>query len=210
MTTKRCSRCGDEKSVVRFPVRPSRVAHKKGTLYAHCLDCKREAGQRYYQANRAAVIRRTSARLVGVYHRDIERSRANGRRTYRVDIEQSRARNRHKRNANIVRVRARQAAWRRRFRQAHPELARAIDKRYSAEKNAKRRGATVTGPVDYERICARDRMRCHISHKQVKPTDLHLDHVIPLAKGGTHSETNIAVSHAWCNLRKAAKVLTLF
>jgi hypothetical protein len=34
--------------------------------------------------------------------------------------------------------------------------------------------------------------------------------VIPLVAGGAHSEENIAVSHARCNMVKNAKVLTLF
>jgi len=53
-------------------------------------------------------------------------------------------------------------------------------------------------------------MICHICRKKVRLSQLHFDHVIPLAKGGEHSERNIAVSHGRCNQRKSAAVLTLF
>jgi predicted HNH restriction endonuclease len=34
---------------------------------------------------------------------------------------------------------------------------------------------------------------------------LHIDHVIPLAKGGSHTLANVRPSHAICNLRKGAR-----
>lgn len=53
-------------------------------------------------------------------------------------------------------------------------------------------------------------MRCHICKKKVRDADLHFDHVIPLSKGGEHSELNVAVAHGRCNVRKNASVTTLF
>ncbi len=76
------------------------------------------------------------------------------------------------------------------------------------EKSEARRAGAVR--VNFDRIVLRDKMRCHICRRKVQPKDLHFDHVIPLAKGGTHTESNIAVSHKRCNLSKNAKVLTLF
>jgi len=78
------------------------------------------------------------------------------------------------------------------------------------EKTNARRAGTERERVDYNRIKRRDKMRCHICRRQVQASELHFDHVIPLSKGGTHTENNIAVSHARCNLSKNARVLTLF
>jgi 5-methylcytosine-specific restriction endonuclease McrA len=33
-----------------------------------------------------------------------------------------------------------------------------------------------------------------------------MDHVVPLARGGDHLYSNVAVSHPLCNRRKGAKV----
>lgn len=70
--------------------------------------------------------------------------------------------------------------------------------------------AATVEPVDYEQIWRRDRGRCHICKEPVRRSLAHFDHVIPLSKGGEHSETNIAVAHGRCNVRKNAFVLTLF
>lgn len=73
-------------------------------------------------------------------------------------------------------------------------------------RRARKRGARVER-INYERIKARDRMVCHLCRLVVEPSDLHFDHVIPLARGGDHTEANLAVSHRWCNLKKGSKVL---
>jgi 5-methylcytosine-specific restriction endonuclease McrA len=41
-------------------------------------------------------------------------------------------------------------------------------------------------------------------------SDLHLDHVIPLSRGGPHTPDNVAWACATCNLRKGAKTLEEF
>lgn len=37
--------------------------------------------------------------------------------------------------------------------------------------------------------------------------DIHLDHVVPLSRGGVHSSANLRPTHATCNLRKGDKLL---
>lgn len=74
---------------------------------------------------------------------------------------------------------------------------------------ARVKGATI-GPIDFDRIAARDRMKCHLCGRRVKRSELHFDHVIPLSRGGEHSERNIAVAHARCNVRKGATLVKLF
>lgn len=68
----------------------------------------------------------------------------------------------------------------------------------------------MVGVVDFEVIKARDRMRCHICKRKVRESEIHFDHVIPLARGGEHSQQNIAVTHGRCNVRKGASVRSLF
>jgi 5-methylcytosine-specific restriction endonuclease McrA len=35
---------------------------------------------------------------------------------------------------------------------------------------------------------------------------LHIDHIVPLSKGGTHTIDNVRPAHAWCNLSKGNKI----
>ena len=78
---------------------------------------------------------------------------------------------------------------------------------YGMRRNARKR-ATQTEPLDYAAILAEHGMFCHIcSLVIVDESDLHFDHVIPLALGGTHTRDNIKPAHALCNIRKGARVV---
>ena len=47
---------------------------------------------------------------------------------------------------------------------------------------------------------------CGICHGEVKPSDVHLDHIHPFSKGGRTNAENLRVTHSRCNIRKGAKV----
>lgn len=82
--------------------------------------------------------------------------------------------------------------------------ARANPDRITA-KNARRRGALVGTLVERELVLIRDSGICGICGLAVGP-DWHLDHVVPLAKGGEHSYANTQLAHPRCNARKGARV----
>jgi 5-methylcytosine-specific restriction endonuclease McrA len=102
---------------------------------------------------------------------------------------------------------------------AKVQLRKYLDKHptYYHEHTARRRAliADVTvGEVSFERVLARDGLVCHICQHAIDPAirgmnpmGLTFDHVIPLSKGGMHSEGNLRPAHRVCNLRKGAQVL---
>lgn len=47
---------------------------------------------------------------------------------------------------------------------------------------------------------------CGICEEDVDPLDFHVDHIIPLARGGDHSYANTQPAHPVCNLRKWAHI----
>lgn len=47
---------------------------------------------------------------------------------------------------------------------------------------------------------------CGICKQFVPEDDFHVDHVIPLSKGGMHGYVNVQPAHPTCNLRKGAHV----
>lgn len=71
-----------------------------------------------------------------------------------------------------------------------------------------RRHAIKTGAhaedVDRAVVWERDEGICGICGAAADPGDWHLDHVIPLARGGAHTMGNVQVSHPVCNMRKGA------
>lgn len=67
---------------------------------------------------------------------------------------------------------------------------------------------TAYNPVDYDRIRQQSNGVCYICLKPLLPDqELEYDHVIPLARHGTHTEDNIRLTHGVCNRRKNAKFL---
>lgn len=94
---------------------------------------------------------------------------------------------------------AERRAARRMWAKDHPLQVAEKTRRHRALK----RGATI-GPIDLEAIKVRDRMTCCICGKKVSERDFSLDHTIPLALGGSHSQENLRVAHLRCNQLKGA------
>jgi 5-methylcytosine-specific restriction endonuclease McrA len=103
------------------------------------------------------------------------------------------------------------------YRKSHPEKRRASVKDYSqrkpwvaTQKEGKRRARkrqTQTGPVDYEAIIRDSCGLCGICGEAVIGEPAHIDHIVPLARGGSHTQGNLQFTHARCNLSKGAKLL---
>lgn len=59
--------------------------------------------------------------------------------------------------------------------------------------------------VSREIVYYRGRMKCHMCKKKIKLHEMHVDHVIPLAKGGKHCYDNCRPACPGCNQRKGAR-----
>lgn len=64
----------------------------------------------------------------------------------------------------------------------------------------------AASPLVRSFVLARDGGTCAVCRKAVAPVDVHLDHHIPVAHGGTEEPDNLRVTHARCNLEKGAKL----
>jgi len=80
---------------------------------------------------------------------------------------------------------------------------------HGSRRRARKRGAYVAD-VWRNRIFVRDDWRCHICGRKVSkvkktphPRAATLDHLIPLAKGGTHEPANVATACFECNCIKS-------
>lgn len=89
-----------------------------------------------------------------------------------------------------------------RYNQEHRETTIA----WTQRRRAKQAEVTV-GEVDYKRVWKRDKGFCYLCGRPVAKNEVHYDHVIPLSRGGPHSENNIRVTHARCNLKKGTKLV---
>jgi hypothetical protein len=78
-------------------------------------------------------------------------------------------------------------------------------------RKARRRGADVIQVVDRLAVCERDDWRCGICGDAVPkearwpdPMSATLDHVTPVSRGGSHTESNVRLAHLVCNQRRGA------
>ena len=79
----------------------------------------------------------------------------------------------------------------------------------SARSFAKRRAVKLS--VQHEdwtriEIAERDSWSCYLCGDAIQRDVLHIDHLIPISKGGEDAPRNLAAAHQWCNLRKNARV----
>ena len=136
-------------------------------------------------------------------------------------------RDRSYRLRNAAELKAKKAAWKkanrerlneqgREERRTRPGLAAERQRRYLAkypdlvsERNHRRRTRLAGQFVEDVRrvdIWKRDEGICGICGVVADPKNWHLDHIIPLARGGLHMKDNVQVSHPSCNVRKGDRL----
>lgn len=185
-TLKRCSKCGEEKLLSDFGKNKGKADGR--TVY--CRRCLRE----YNKASRAAnpeLAKESRARnklKMAVYGKEYRKTNAESI-TVRINVwnknNPDKLRNRYVRyraaNYTTVRAREKAAAARRRDAVGHHTGADILEK-YAQQ-----------GGLCYW---------CQIP----VPDSYHVDHVIPISRGGSNWPSNIVITCASCNLRKNAKM----
>lgn len=187
---KRCGACENWKTLDEFHNDRRRADGK----VPYCKRCVAKRTKRYYHDNRAAKLAKAAA-----YKRE-HREQYNELNliAYHANIELTRLCDRIKRAINRDHYNEQQRRRSPRYR-----VKRATNE---ANRRARKRAAFVE-EVDRERVHARDNGRCYLCNRKVLLDDMHLDHVIPLAKGGEHSYKNCRCACERCNLSKGDKVL---
>jgi len=176
--TKLCSKCEIRKPVLEFPPRRGRSG------CAHqpgtCIDCYKLGRKQYYQRNKDR-FRQRALEL-----------RAINRVKYRNSQRQ------------YVRSRPQECkAYRKKYADSHKDLYREARQRH----NALKRNAS-TDRVSYVAIVARDNGHCYLCGWIVLDHERTIDHIMPLARGGSHTESNLAVAHRVCNSKKSKRLLS--
>lgn len=184
---KRCFRCKKIKPTNLF----SKCRAKRDGLASWCKVCS----AKYSRLNREKYR---------------ERQRIAARKYYKNNPDKQRAASSKWRKANPKKV----CNYTKKWQKLNPNKCRDYNKNWkklnpdkNRDKQARRRAAKLgvkSEKVQRSLIYERDKGICHICSQKTNPNNWHLDHVIPLSKGGKHNYKNVAVSHPQCNLQKAA------
>jgi hypothetical protein len=204
--TKACSRCREVKPTSEFGINR---ATTDGLQY-HCKVCEREKraqrtpeqveAKRRYNAERARVLRA-----------DPEAREALLRRT-REWLKENPDKMRAARRAWRVKNAAKIAGYREKHREADAARSRAWIKanpEWNRERQHRRRAMvrdSQVGPVDLDALWTGACGICEESLdrelRHPDPMSPTIDHIIALARGGTHTQDNLQWAHRTCNLRK--------
>jgi 5-methylcytosine-specific restriction endonuclease McrA len=193
-------------------------------LGAYCKPCEKAYNAAHYNANREAVNADNNARYYANRERylarqhiwraeNIEKCRerernysrgnplkaASSRRWRQENRDRCRALHQRWRDANREHVRQKAREW----RAANPDRAREISANTAARRSAQKR--SPNGRVEHinrRYIWKRDGGICGLCALPVPFREMHLDHFIPLSKGGSHTKSNVHATHSSCNLIK--------
>lgn len=213
-----CGRCGRQKRT-RNPICLQCKAAARRTMVP-CLRCGRDfwpwvGGKhaRKYCCRAVATPKPVTERPGKASAKEQAERR---RQTARAWYEQNRARkiataSAYRRRARVEvegyrdRERAHGKAWECR----HPEKAKA-HRRATRMKRRARLRASYVEHVDAEVVFQRDGGVCGICRQPVDhASNWHVDHVIPLSKGGAHAYANVQLAHGRCNERKGDQMPTV-
>jgi 5-methylcytosine-specific restriction endonuclease McrA len=206
VTTKRCTKCGEEKTLGSFGGHPM----SKHGVRPECKICKAA----YDMARRSQRLR-----LEGENFRKADREKSRIYRSAHLDRYRENARKHTKayREQNPTKVREAAKA----YREQNPSKAREAVKRCLANnpdlmKLARHKRRARMRTTTFERISlldiiARDGLACYICGVETDPnapprtlTKAELEHILSLCMGGTHTWDNLAVACHRCNALKGA------
>lgn len=110
------------------------------------------------------------------------------------------------RTRNAEKCRAQVQAARRRRKEETPEAYAASKRRDQHIRRARK--AAVDGSytaADIAHLFKLQKGKCVLCLKPLIKTKFHVDHHVPLAKGGTNDRSNLRLLHTKCNLSKGAR-----
>ncbi len=194
---KRCTRCFQWKESSEF----YRDKSKLDGLKSHCKQCH-EAYKRGYRASPAA--KRLEERRT-FWRRWLARIRVRPRPDHAALLHAWRERNLARRKAHIMahlrQWHARHRSESRRWQRENPEVIRAG--RQSTR--ARQIGASINdlSSVEWQWLLERYHFQC--AYCGSRGEGLTPDHVIPLARGGQNTLSNIVPACGRCNLKKGAR-----
>lgn len=198
-------RCPDCKEVLPYTSEFFNRNRSAGTGLSHyCKRCEAERSTRYYWTNHERQMAYQKARYAT--HRErLIRERVEWQRENKEAYNEIHA-NFRKRHGNRLRV------YKRQWKMNHPEAVRLSGNNYRRNRAAKlNQAGGIHTQADLDVIYEQQNERCAYCGIPVFwdiPYDLHVDHIVPIEKGGTGSPDNLFIACAECNREKSIYLLS--
>lgn len=185
---KTCTKCHEVKPVTEF----SKDASHQDGLRSRCKDCMSIYKENLYAANKD----RYAAENAAYYEVNAKKVKARVAKYNAENQEKVKAGNAKWRSKNMDKVRAYGVKW----NAANPESR----KIRNINRRARESGCKLSNGLS-EKLFKLQRGKCACGCKQPLGDDYHLDHIMPLALGGSNTDDNMQLLRKLCNLQKHAK-----
>ena len=163
----------------------------------------------HYKAHREQVL----ARVTEYCKEHKEDKRIYNDQYCELNKDRIRLRKAEYREINKEQIKARKA----KYYATHKKQTRTYAKEHQAERTACQAarkalilGATIGNLAEiawiYKRAKEAPKVRCYLCGELIPVGHRHVDHIIPLSKGGKHQPSNLAVACDKCNESKGAKM----
>lgn len=205
---KMCHKCREVKPATEEYFHIDTTKHDG--FVVHCKDCKNAYGKQYTLDNKEDVNARQRKRRANHLEEYRERDRVyyrNNREKFSVYSKRY-----------YLFFREAKLEYQRRYFQTHKEQVKEANNRYriahQAECNARGRNrrARVRNAEgshtkqDIQRQYNAQRGKCYYCHKKLGDR-YHVDHIVPIARGGSNGPDNLVVACPTCNCSKKDKLL---
>lgn len=205
MDNKFCKHCNIEKPISEF----HRNTSSKDGIGSKCKQCQKIHFSKWYAINKKKVIESSAVWAAeNIEKRRLSRAKWESENQEKVRIRKLNWATNNKdkmcvasakyRSENPEKVKLSLKIW----RDMNQEVCRIHYQNRRARKLMN--GGVLSADIE-QRLLSLQRGRCACGCKQPLGDDYHLDHIMPLALGGSNTDDNIQLLRSKCNLQKHAK-----
>ena len=226
MGSKACNKCKIEKPLSEFTKRKD----SKDGLDYRCVECKKE----YREQNKEKISQKKKEWWAKNKENKLEKNKEYNReyrsrnreelnakrrkvdcerkRYYRKNIITSDEERRERRRKYIAKYKSTDKFKEARKRYKSSEKGRLANYRYGVKRRSYKYNVAFTQHERRE-ILDRDNWTCQFCNVKVHDENInnelkaHIDHIIPISKGGNSKPTNLQVLCRTCNLKKSNKII---
>jgi 5-methylcytosine-specific restriction endonuclease McrA len=197
IVTKKCPKCGETKPVDAFFKRKNGFQSKCKACAAAYIAANAEKIATYNASYRAANAERKRQNDAAWHTANADRVRQNKAAYRAANPERMRELSAAWREANPERIRELKTVW----KAANPEAVRIYNHTRRARK--KQSGGKLSRGIT-AKLMKFQKGRCACCKSNLSETGHHLDHVMPLALGGSNDDDNVQLLCPPCNMSKGS------